>query len=204
MQALQGDTKAISADSNEVHFQDTDDDCAQLQKSAAILFGFSGAPRLVEQFCALPHPPPRSAAPCTQGTGSSRSSVLCILQEQQRPDITNLCRCAGASMSPYIGLKLLFPELGTLLGYLALWFPDRSMAKFIQVLVIPLQSCRGAIVQLDTLTQGTLQWPCLVLSPLCNSAWHDQSIHALMAFTQTRHCMFQHLLDSCTCRRVML
>lgn len=36
-------------------------------------------------------------------------------------------------MSPYIGLKLLFPELGTLLGYLALWLPDRSMAKFIQV-----------------------------------------------------------------------
>ena len=39
-------------------------------------------------------------------------------------------------MSPYIGLKLLFPELGTLLGYLALWLPDRSMAKFIQVLII--------------------------------------------------------------------
>jgi thromboxane-A synthase/cytochrome P450 family 3 subfamily A len=79
VQALQGDTKAISAEADAVHFEDTDDDCAQLQKSAAILFGF-----------------------------------------------------AGASMSPYIGLKLLFPELGTLLGYLALWLPDRSMAKFIQ------------------------------------------------------------------------
>ena len=42
MQALQGDTKAISAEADAVHFQDTDDDCAQLQKSAAILFGFSG------------------------------------------------------------------------------------------------------------------------------------------------------------------
>lgn len=42
VQALQGDTKAISAEADAVHFQDTDDDCAQLQKSAAILFGFSG------------------------------------------------------------------------------------------------------------------------------------------------------------------
>lgn len=44
-------------------------------------------------------------------------------------------------MSPYIGLKLLFPELGTLLGYLALWLPDRSMAKFIQVLIIRPPRC---------------------------------------------------------------
>ena len=42
VQALQGETKAISAESDTVQFLDTDDDCAQLQKSAAILFGFAG------------------------------------------------------------------------------------------------------------------------------------------------------------------
>jgi hypothetical protein len=42
MRALQGDGKAISAEHAAVQFDDADDDAMQLQKAAAVLFGFSG------------------------------------------------------------------------------------------------------------------------------------------------------------------
>lgn len=42
VEALQGDSKAISTDHNAVEFSDMDDDAMQLQKAAAVIFGFSG------------------------------------------------------------------------------------------------------------------------------------------------------------------
>ena len=42
VRALQGDGKAISADHASIEFDDADDDATQLQKCAAVLFGFAG------------------------------------------------------------------------------------------------------------------------------------------------------------------
>jgi hypothetical protein len=53
MHALQGDGKAISAEHATVQFDDADDDAMQLQKAAAVLFGFSGLTEMKHGRCTM-------------------------------------------------------------------------------------------------------------------------------------------------------
>lgn len=66
MQALQGDGKAITADHADIQFDEADDDAVQLQKSAAVLFGFSGVchERVLSRHTRTYHPCYRCAPAC--------------------------------------------------------------------------------------------------------------------------------------------
>jgi hypothetical protein len=67
--ALQGGGKAISAEHASIEFNDADDDATQLQKCAAVLFGFAGEKNcfqlhMYNTFCSTCASACKSASPC--------------------------------------------------------------------------------------------------------------------------------------------